>query len=793
MGVYALSQVIGFGKVEPVPVSHILPFVVRDSLQRGYSFPEGALAANLNGTPRVYPDAAVLLGCRVSAGTYPTTSTSKTALEIAGSEALFGQSGGADEPWALGLSGPSSSGGGAWGSAADTPTASSSWYPGSATTDFFAGDVAATASATRAAGGSYYSRSKAATGKSGARRSKGATNSDEVSTSAGLDVTGMGNYDREYHLRMQMPQTTATHRLGGPPQHSHLPHRMKNNGAGPTQQQQVGAGGSAAGPYFHHLLDPERRSLGGGSGNSSTNSLLYNPSTASYGDQPSTGKRPRLNSASNHAGSGGNSTSNSYLRVVDPLPPYAGGGGYQSPPAYDNDHPLPDFNASWFAGRMTGPQGGRVSSSSAPAVNTSVGSHSSNVATITGGNSNANNPGVSLAGIGSGLASPNGSSMFAVESLLPDYESGLYSLWNGANGANVMGYEGENDTGAHQPNPQTHPQQPSLYMSPEEELKMDYPQLSEFNQGDLDYLCEPMESGGPSPTTPLGTSTGNSLMKMDHLVTTDRRAGAGAGASTTGSTGNTREPQMERLLSTSSTSDYLVKRDRDSEDASSRAAKRGRGTFGDTFGAASTTGGGNATSGNGGSFRSLARNATIESKRGGMPSLGSYHGGTTSLLSPEPSTGQPVTADAMAPSTAATSGSGGTKTTAKRPRSRQCDFPGCLNRARSHQKCKKHGGAHQCVFEGCLKNSQSRGLCIAHGGGSRCKVEGCVRAAQSKGLCKSHGGGEFCAVEGCRKKAHLKHLCRTHGGGVRCKFAKCSKWAQRKGWCMAHAKEFVGT
>ncbi|ETW10432.1 hypothetical protein H310_00737 [Aphanomyces invadans] len=118
-----------------------------------------------------------------------------------------------------------------------------------------------------------------------------------------------------------------------------------------------------------------------------------------------------------------------------------------------------------------------------------------------------------------------------------------------------------------------------------------------------------------------------------------------------------------------------------------------------------------------------------------------------------------------------------------------CLQAGCSNRARSHQRCKKHGGARQCTFDGCVKNSQSRGLCIAHGGGSRCRFEGCKRASQSRGLCKSHGGGKFCAVGGCKKKAHLKQLCRMHGGGERCKVIKCLKWAQKKGWCMAHAKE----
>lgn len=136
---------------------------------------------------------------------------------------------------------------------------------------------------------------------------------------------------------------------------------------------------------------------------------------------------------------------------------------------------------------------------------------------------------------------------------------------------------------------------------------------------------------------------------------------------------------------------------------------------------------------------------------------------------------------------------GSAQSSGKRHNKKDCEFPGCHSRARLHQRCKKHGGAHRCAFTGCQKNSQSRGLCIAHGGGSRCKYDGCTRASQSKGLCKSHGGGENCAVAGCIKKAHLKHLCRNHGGGVRCKEVQCFKWAQRRGWCMAHAKEHLGS
>lgn len=119
----------------------------------------------------------------------------------------------------------------------------------------------------------------------------------------------------------------------------------------------------------------------------------------------------------------------------------------------------------------------------------------------------------------SGIGSPNASSMFAgVDSFLPDYDSSLYSLWN-APGA----YDTENDA----TQGQQQQVQPPLYMTPEDELKMDYPQLPEFNQ-DLDsYLNDAMDSGGHSPPTSTGNNHGG-MMKMDHLVTTDRRTGAGA-------------------------------------------------------------------------------------------------------------------------------------------------------------------------------------------------------------------------------------------------------------------------
>lgn len=592
------------------------------------------------------------------------TPRDKTALEIAGSEALFSQSGGgADEPWALGLSGA----GGAWDA---SPNA---WYSANAT-----------------GGGAGHGNPRGGT-KPGVRKAKG-----DAPNFAGADM----------------------HRMGAPQQVSQgLPHRSVK----PT----VNTGAS---PFFHHILDRTN------SHNSSTNSLFM--PGGNFGDlQPatSTGKRPRVSSNTSF------------------LAPYSAVGFPSPPSAYDTDHPLPDFSTNWgFPNR-------NVTRSAASAV--SAAASSSNVMT-TASHSSSN-----LGAIGSGLSSPNGSNMFAVDSLLPDYDPGLYSLWNNAGSANVIGYEPENEASQNQ-------QQP-LYMNADEELKMDYPQLTEFNQGDLDYLCEPMESGGPSPTTPLGTA-GSGAVKMDHLVP-ERRSVA---------LPTTRE--LDRLLVPHP--EFGLKRDRSVAEDVPRKKQR---IYSEAFPTSSITSSAGTLATGTSSFRGLARSAPMETKRDTIPSLGSLHN-STGLTAP-PVSSQPLAVTTEAPATTTiTPTAAKKKATAKRPRSRQCDYPGCVNRARSHQKCKKHGGAHQCVFEGCTKNSQSRGLCIAHGGGSRCKKEGCVRAAQSKGLCKSHGGGEFCAVEGCRKKAHLKHLCRTHGGGVRCKFAKCSKWAQRKGWCMAHAKEFLG-
>ncbi|CAH0488740.1 unnamed protein product [Peronospora farinosa] len=402
------------------------------------------------------------------------------------------------------------------------------------------------------------------------------------------------------------------------------------------------------------------------------------------------------------------------------------------------DRFLPDYNANWGLISRNGTRN-----------NTNWTSSNALIPNINSTTSN-----------GTGIGSPNGTSTI-MDSFLPDYDSTLYSLWSAPGGSSVMGYETDTEAAPSQ----QQPVQPPLYLVSDDELKMDssYPQLPEFNQ-DLDsYLNDTIESGGPSPTTPLGTSIANSGIKMDQLVTTDRRL-------------NSRESQLEMLLAPTTTAESLVKRERATlglESWTGRSTNRFRGGHNKAYTLANTTDTmvEAVSSGITNSLRTISRNSTMENK-------------TTSDSDAVFGLVSEWTDVKLIENTSDVKNG-------KRPRSRQCEFPGCQNRARSHQKCKKHGGAHQCVFEGCTKNSQSRGLCIAHGGGSRCKKEGCVRAAQSKGLCKSHGGGEYCAVDGCNKKAHLKHLCRTHGGGVRCKLEKCSKWAQRKGWCMAHAKEFA--
>ncbi|ETP31847.1 hypothetical protein F442_19326 [Phytophthora nicotianae P10297] len=687
---------------------------------------------------------------RRSAHRQQTQAKDKTALEIAANEALFGHTGGAaDEPWALGLSSTSSNSGGGSGSGGPLGSADATWFgtnPAQATT------ATATENIFTRSGNYNPTRS----GNS-VRKTKGG---GDLLPLPSADAPSMGNYDRDAQLRMPMP-----HRITGQPQvpqatattSHHLPHRMKNVPSSNTSGSSNNS--SSTVPYFYHFLDRSNT-------NSSTNSLLFNQ-TSSFTDTGtvSTGKRPRPSTS--------NSTTGSFLTPL----------GFPSP-LFETEHPLPDFSSNWgFSSRNVSKSG--TSTANAPisssATMTTTSHSSSNVTTTS-----------NLSGIGSGFSSPNGTSMFAgVDSFLPEYDTSLYSLWNAPGGGSVMGYETENDAAQGQ----QQQVQPPLYMTADDELKMDYPQLPEFNQ-DLDsYLNDAMESGA-SPTTPLGTSTASNMMKMDHLVTTDRRTGANL------TTLSIREPQLERLLApaaATATAEFLVKRDRGLTglDTSARTLKRPRGAYDDAYAAAPVSSGtiaGSTPSSSATSFRSLTKNPTIEPKRAVMPSLGSYHSGQSLAMLTPTSVATTGSQTSTTPTSIVTSTTkSATAKSVKRPRSRQCEFPGCPNRARSHQKCKKHGGAHQCVFEGCTKNSQSRGLCIAHGGGSRCKREGCVRAAQSKGLCKSHGGGEYCAVEGCNKKAHLKHLCRTHGGGVRCKFEKCSKWAQRKGWCMAHAKEFAAT
>ncbi|KAF1784431.1 hypothetical protein GQ600_25985 [Phytophthora cactorum] len=425
---------------------------------------------------------------------------------------------------------------------------------------------------------------------------------------------------------------------------------MKN--APPTNTTGNSNNSSSTVPYFHHFLDRSNNS----SSSSSTNSLPFNQ-TSSFADSVPT------------------------------------------------DHPLPDFSTNWgFNSRNVSRSSSSTSNApmSTSATMTTTSHSISNVTTTS-----------NLAGIGSGFSSPNGASMFAgVDSFLPDYDSTLYSLWNAPGGGSVMGYETENDAAQGQ----QQQVQPPLYMTSDDELKMDYPQLPEFNQ-DLDsYLNDAMDSGA-SPTTPLGTS--NSVMKMDHLVTTDRRTGAGvalSGANLT--TLSTREPVLERLLApaaATATAEFLVKRDRGLiglDSTSARTTKRLRGAFDDAYAAAPVSSAalaGSTPSSSATSFRSLSKNPTIEPKRAVMPSLGSYHSGQSLLiLTPTSTTSATLvvstgtaaftTPTTIVTSTSTTSAVGSAKS-AKRPRSRQCEFPGCPNRARSHQKCKKHGGAHQCVFE----------------------------------------------------------------------------------------------
>ncbi|KAL7684362.1 hypothetical protein Plhal304r1_c036g0111211 [Plasmopara halstedii] len=536
-----------------------------------------------------------------------------------------------------------------------------------------------------------------------------------VSNLLTVDASIMGNYDRD---AMQMPSRLADqHQV---PQvtttSQYLPQRIKKASAS------TGIGNSSnfmnTAPNLYHCLE-----------RSNSNIYIRYPTD---GIPRLTGKRQR---ASNRFNSSNNNTSNFSAPLGIPFP------------LLELEHPLPDYNSNWNS---------HIGIASGSCINANNGmvrmlNNNSSIVTL---------PGTSL---------PSGTLMSAgVDSYLTDYDSTLNSLWTTPGIA--MGYDGLSET-IHGQSQATHP---PLYMTPDDELKLDCPQFAEFSHDLESYLCGGIESGA-SPTTPLGSSMDTSTMKTDIANVM------------------LREQQLERLLTpaaASATTGFVVRRDCDPTGLDRTLARlnaRYRGVCDDAHAASPV---------HSGTLIGL-KNLTTNLKHAGVPSLETHHTGQTKL---NPATSKAeVSFESDACATRSDQNLSSFTATAdstrsnKRPRTRQCEFPGCQNRARSHQKCKKHGGAHQCVFEGCTKNSQSRGLCIAHGGGSRCKREGCVRAAQSKGLCKSHGGGEFCAVECCNKKAHLKHLCRTHGGGVRCKYEKCSKWAQRKGWCMAHAKEYAAT
>ncbi|KAG2785539.1 hypothetical protein Pcac1_g4822 [Phytophthora cactorum] len=378
----------------------------------------------------------------------------KTALKIAANEALFGQTGGsADEPWALGLSSTSSTSGGGSGSGGLWGSADATWFGASP-----AQTVTATENVFTRSGNHNPARSGRSVGNS-VRKATGGGDSLPL---ASADAPSMGNYDRDAHLRMPMAQ-----RITGHPQVSqvaatstishHLPHRMKN--APPTNTTGNSNNSSSTVPYFHHFLDRSNNS----SSSSSTNSLPFNQ-TSSFADSVpvSTGKRPRP------------SSSNSFLTPL----------GFLSP-LFETDHPLPDFSTNWgFNSRNVSRSSSSTSNApmSTSATMTTTSHSISNVTTTS-----------NLAGIGSGFSSPNGASMFAgVDSFLPDYDSTLYSLWNAPGGGSVMGYETENDAAQGQ----QQQVQPPLYMTSDDELKMDYPQLPEFNQ-DLDsYLNDAMDSGG---------------------------------------------------------------------------------------------------------------------------------------------------------------------------------------------------------------------------------------------------------------------------------------------------------
>eukprot|EP00644_Phytophthora_capsici_P013479 jgi/Phyca11/534908/estExt2_fgenesh1_pg.C_PHYCAscaffold_290077 len=114
----------------------------------------------------------------------------KTALEIAANDALFGQTGGgADEPWTLGLP----SGG----------NSSAPW--GAADANWFGNNPSQTEFIPR--GGNLNPSRKI--GGNSLLKAKGGNESLPL---ASVDAPSMGNYDRDAHLRMQLPHriTVAT-------------------------------------------------------------------------------------------------------------------------------------------------------------------------------------------------------------------------------------------------------------------------------------------------------------------------------------------------------------------------------------------------------------------------------------------------------------------------------------------------------------------------------------------------------------------------------------------------------
>lgn len=701
-----------------------------------------------------------------------------------------------------------------------------------------------------------------------ANRSTPGDTTADASEGGALGPALMGTFDRDPNWRAVQPQ--AQQQTQAQAQFRPMAATSNNSSTGAAS----GAGGAL---FLSHVSDVDRRqqqqqqqslasATGGGysapgQGSSGTAAGYYPHS----GESPSVGKRPRLSSTTSSSGgsstygrsspvmtpsstamgTGGGGSSSSTDSFLRPLESTSGASGLysgyhhhptQSPPltiqtqpsGYERENPLPDFSSDWFFSRMSPVMSSLSSASQTP---TAASTNSNNSSTNNASNSNSSGHGMSIDTGGRGfpgLGSLGSPSMLGGSELIPDYDHTFYSLWNGPNSGNLLAYDPDTDrqqraSGSTTPAGSTASQQQQQLYMPEEELRIEYPQLSELNQGDFDYLYGPLESGAQTPTTPLGTSSHDHLSKP-------AESGTGMATKTVGDRRLVPEPRMERPVvmpsnhrkrkTTPESSTINSNSSISSRPASSASSSR-FGVRSPATPSMSSTPDKPLTAVGTGGFRSLARNANVDSRRlphHRQPSPVAQHPQGAGVLRSSAAAGDGMASSTLSqppaatPSAASASSRAGKNSKAaigaeydddedvsmlgssapKKTRSRQCDHPGCLNRARSHQKCKKHGGAHQCVHEGCTKNSQSRGLCIAHGGGSRCKFEGCVRASQSKGLCKSHGGGEYCAVDGCHKKAHLKHLCRNHGGGVRCKDDKCAKWAQRKGWCMAHAKEALG-